>query len=503
MFKEKSYFREELPAYVLTASIKKYPIHFSDDLEVLYVLKGEIDLKCGYYDYTLKKGDVFVINPKETYSIDGSKSDNMVMMLKLDVSYFKMYHSGVENCFFELTNDKMSALPVLRNNMKKIMLEFLEKGYGHEHRIIENCHNLIFCLITDFKCKPFDDTSKDNKPRKILAQRLVRINKYIYENFKNKVTLNEIAEKENRSIYYLSHVIKEATGLSFQDFLSFIRVEESKKNLLGTNKKIGTISQEMGFSAVRYYIKHFKTWYKMEPEEYRMKGKDIELQKDINMYEKCHPEDIEIALNQQSYFDNHYHRTKNKPLIVELNLMEPELYDTEESEFNISDIMQDEFLKPLARPYFLMKSLNEKVIKSGYNYMITIGEKDGELVSLTVLIYNIDENIGGKLKKIETKEDIRELIETYEEDNEFLLKCSIPTGEFSVSRYKVSKNNIFMAYEENGKNSKVASKRDTLINSWSNLPDVEFNTIETSESLSIRTTLKGLSAELILIDKKE
>ena len=60
----------------------------------------------------------------------------------------------------------------------------------------------------------------------------------MYDNYTRKLTLSEIADREHLSIYYLSHIIKEATGLSFQDLLSYIRVEESEHLLLGTNKKI-------------------------------------------------------------------------------------------------------------------------------------------------------------------------------------------------------------------------------------------------------------------------
>ena len=91
----------------------------------------------------------------------------------------------------------------------------------------------------------------------------------MYDNYARKLTLSEIAENEDLSIYYLSHIKKEASGLSFQDLLGYIRVEESEKLLLGTSKKIGVIADEIGFSAVRYYIKHFETWYGMHPSEYR------------------------------------------------------------------------------------------------------------------------------------------------------------------------------------------------------------------------------------------
>ena len=50
--------------------------------------------------------------------------------------------------------------------------------------------------------------------------------------------------------------LKITISLSFNDLLNFIRVEQSESELLGTEKKIGEISLDVGFSAKRYYIKH-------------------------------------------------------------------------------------------------------------------------------------------------------------------------------------------------------------------------------------------------------
>ncbi len=74
-----------------------------------------------------------------------------------------------------------------------------------------------------------------------------RISHYLYDNYSRKLTLSEIAEKEHLSVYHLSHIIKQSTGLSFKELLSFIRVEESEKHLLGSDMSVIRIAEAVGF----------------------------------------------------------------------------------------------------------------------------------------------------------------------------------------------------------------------------------------------------------------
>ena len=50
-----------------------------------------------------------------------------------------------------------------------------------------------------------------------------RIAKYIFNNYNNNITLQEIAKKEFLSPHYLSHEIKYATGYSFTDLINLTR----------------------------------------------------------------------------------------------------------------------------------------------------------------------------------------------------------------------------------------------------------------------------------------
>lgn len=509
MLKEKSVYKEDLPVSVTVASIKSYPIHFHDDIEVLFVLDGAIRLKNGYYTSTLTQGDIFILNDNEIHSIEGTGEPNMVMMLQIDMKYFSNYYKGLRESFFivDMEDDSDDSLEVLKTILAKIMMEIIQKGFGYEQKVVESTHNLIACLMSDFRYQVMEDGkfANDSKNRgdKILAGRLNRITDYMYENYTRKLTLSEIAEREHLSIYYLSHVIKEATGLSFQELLSFIRVEESEKLLLGTNKKIGAIAEESGFSAVRYYIKHFETWYGMHPAEYRKKYTGKAAGREIHAeYERSKAEDIEEAIKRQikGVYSDYLNKRRPKPVIVDISLQGC-FAKAQENNF-MDATFAEEIMKPIARPYNLLKSLKENILASGPNYVITSTAKSAEAChSMSILFYNINESLGEELASVNSKEKILELVREYDDETEFLVRTSGLMGDFKISRYVMSRENIISAYEDSIRHQTATGKRQAIVNNWSTLPHIEFSQASVSDTLSLVSTLRGISAELILLDK--
>jgi len=511
MLKEKINFMENMPVNLIVANVKEYPIHFHNDIEIVYVLAGTITLKNGYYTYELKQGDIFILNDKEIHSYYGTDEGNMVLLLQMDVSYFSNYYDNFRNCFFvtDTSDENDESLDVLRNILAHIMMEVLRKEQGFEHRVIENMHNLISCLISDFQYFAMEDGKFVNevkqKGNKVLAGRLRRITDYMYENFMRKLTLGEIAEREHLSIFYLSHAMKEATGMSFQDLLSFIRVEESEKLLLGTHKKIGTISDECGFSALRYYIKHFQKWYGMPPADYREKYTDkVSSRSIMAVYERCAPEAIEEAVRKQSKGIYSEYASESKPEVCIYNIDIGECISGRRQKYQFPDeIFEKEIMKAAARPFNLFKNLNEQILFSSRLCMISTSAANASDVSnLSILIYNNNDEFYKNLKGQGVRESFMEGLKDFDDEVEILVRCSGLSGDFRVIRYKMTKKNVISAFEERARISGTLSKRQALSNSWSTLPNIEAGEITVSDTLNLRFFLKGLSAELILIDRK-
>ena len=103
----------------------------------------------------------------------------------------------------------------------------------------------------------------------VIADRISRIINYVYENHSGKITLDELAKKEHLSTYYLSHLIHDNMGISFQEFLCFARAEMSEIPLLQSSRRISQIAKDVGFSTTSYYEKFFVKWFGHTPEEHR------------------------------------------------------------------------------------------------------------------------------------------------------------------------------------------------------------------------------------------
>lgn len=96
-----------------------------------------------------------------------------------------------------------------------------------------------------------------------------RMLQYIRNHFSEKITLKHLAEYVHVNPVYLSSLINKETSMSLSNHINSIRIEESKKLLVNTNKSI----QEVAFAVGYNYQNHFNTVFKkfegITPLEYR------------------------------------------------------------------------------------------------------------------------------------------------------------------------------------------------------------------------------------------
>lgn len=93
--------------------------------------------------------------------------------------------------------------------------------------------------------------------------------KYMEENYKQKITLADVAEETYVSQWHLSKLINGHTGKSFSELLNYIRIEEAKKLLSDPSLRIGDISEMVGFTDVAHFSKVFKKMEGVSANEYR------------------------------------------------------------------------------------------------------------------------------------------------------------------------------------------------------------------------------------------
>lgn len=93
--------------------------------------------------------------------------------------------------------------------------------------------------------------------------------RYIGENYTQKLTLQHVASEVNISPNHFSALFHKTVGVSFRDYLSQLRVEESKRLLLYSEYSLAEIASAMGFPDQSNFTKVFKRITGMSPGKYR------------------------------------------------------------------------------------------------------------------------------------------------------------------------------------------------------------------------------------------
>lgn len=87
---------------------------------------------------------------------------------------------------------------------------------------------------------------------------LVEVKRYLDENYVQKITLDDLAERFNVNKYYLTRIFKEQFGVSIMDYLLSVRITEAKNLLRFTNMSAEEIGAAIGISDVYYFSRIFK-----------------------------------------------------------------------------------------------------------------------------------------------------------------------------------------------------------------------------------------------------
>lgn len=321
MRKEHISYAPNEPISVSYCSVKEYPIHWHDAIEIIFVLKGTINITIDAGVYKVFENEIEVVNINEAHSIYSNEEENEILIFHIDPNFLGKYYNDIENVFFyvDTSNEKAQEnkeYMYFRTSLSKILYEIISRNEGYDEKIEDNLIDLLYYAINNFNYLTYDNEwLKENGEQ---FERYHRIEKYIFNNYNNKISLQEIAKKEFLSAHYLSHEIKNAIGYSFTDFLNLTRVEESIKLLLDTEMSISEISYEVGFSHIRYYNKNFKLYYKCTPLQYKKRYYLDE--KNYNKSKQIKSLTLEESLKHlYSYLEN-YDRFKHKNKIQKIKI---------------------------------------------------------------------------------------------------------------------------------------------------------------------------------------
>jgi two-component system response regulator YesN len=99
--------------------------------------------------------------------------------------------------------------------------------------------------------------------------RLKPVMDYIQKNYKNKITLDNIAKVAHISVSRLCHLFKEQLNSTVFDYLTNLRINRAKHLLLATDRTCIEICFDSGFTNLSYFNRTFKQRVDMTPTQFR------------------------------------------------------------------------------------------------------------------------------------------------------------------------------------------------------------------------------------------
>jgi len=123
--------------------------------------------------------------------------------------------------------------------------------------------NLLHQLISECVLSTITSGHPDDTPQTILA-----IQRYLMQNYQEKLTLEEMGSRFNLNPFYLQKQFKRYIGQSPTEYLIYLRMSQAKRLIRSTHQSIGEIARQVGIKNLGYFTRLFKKQEGITPHEY-------------------------------------------------------------------------------------------------------------------------------------------------------------------------------------------------------------------------------------------
>lgn len=245
--------KDSLFAYQFKNYMYNFPQHIHQLAELVLMLEGELTVTVGSRSETLRSGQFAFIFPLQMHGYSAENNTKLVIYT---------FSPSVTPDFFDGAGGKVGERSVF--NASPATLKLFEDRLINESDLsvysIRSCLYSVFCDFTS-QIKMTEGITEKGVLNKIIA--------YMNSNFKEQLTLTELAAKVGYSANYLSHCISKNFGFNYPTLLACLRVEHAKSLLSQSNSSILEIALECGFGSERSFHRQFKSITGRSPSNYR------------------------------------------------------------------------------------------------------------------------------------------------------------------------------------------------------------------------------------------
>lgn len=265
----------DFPVYFTYVENMSFVAHWHKEIEMMYVLDGEIGVGINKEYRVLKKGELSICmsNDIHYYNSEGLKSKAAMIIFKPEIAAFENLDPdnmiSVGLCSFFLNNQKEYDDSDVELLVKEIARESKKQQQLYKQIInlkLKELFLLIFRNNSEYFCLCTNNKSEThNHPLKPMQKAL----KYLEENYMDEVSLESTSKEAGLSPFYFSRLFKNTTGTNYNAYLTQLRIDDAEHLIKTTNEHIIDIAFKTGFSSIRTFNRAFKNLKGYTPQSIR------------------------------------------------------------------------------------------------------------------------------------------------------------------------------------------------------------------------------------------
>lgn len=241
-----------------------FPRHFHNHYSILFVEDGVNEGFTERNKYKISKGGVLIINPGELHA-GNSYLDKYLKFQSLRIEEKFLIKLCEENELNKKGDVYFDNLPIF-DSVLSDQMRFLVNSLNVGNCKIETESHFTELLV--YLIANYSNQIKSSPPESSIESFTEKARSYIYENYQQDFTLEDIARYVNISPYHLIRQFKKRFGLSPFQYLRNLRIEKAKQMLSG-EVSITQIAHDVGFFDHSHFLRNFKKIEGTQPSTFR------------------------------------------------------------------------------------------------------------------------------------------------------------------------------------------------------------------------------------------
>lgn len=258
---------------VLVSELEYRGPHSHREIEVIMVLQGQLKVSTEHEELIFSDNEVAVLSSRQVHTLTGVDGPARILVEQFSPDLYQTYFPRITALSLN-TMALTRLMPSrqaweLRDWILLLSKEFHEAQQGNSFL----CVSISGWIMHDIlKWDPW----RVQPPGNAHNLRIDRIVNHIHANYMERLLLSDFADNEGITTTYLSHAFKEQIGMSFQDYVSFVRFGHAKLLLEQTSMNLTEICLCCGISDVRYLNKMMLKYTGHPAKDFRQNLREID-----------------------------------------------------------------------------------------------------------------------------------------------------------------------------------------------------------------------------------